>query len=155
MYAPSVFRCSTTMTFSRFFPPRHLIALGTAILVGIPSAAQAALISHWEFDGSFIATVGTDGTGVNGAGFGPDRFGNPDSALSVNGASQQYVSVAGGGGLDGLQAGTIAFFAQWNGIQDSACCNSSANVAGRQGNGCHRLRPRRPGMYLNPESAGQ
>lgn len=117
------------------FPIRSLVTLGAVFLVGLSLEARAALISHWEFDGNFNATVGTNGTAVNGAGFGADRFGNPNSSLSVNGASEQYVSVAGGGGLDGLQAGTIAFFAQWNGIQDSACCSSHANVAGRQSNG--------------------
>jgi hypothetical protein len=31
---------------------------------------------------------------------------------------RNFVSVPGGGGLDGLQTGTIAFWVKWTGIQD-------------------------------------
>lgn len=98
-------------------------------------AAQAALVSYWPLDGDAQAAVGTDGTLVNGPTAAADRFSTPGAAISFNGASQQYVSVPGGGGLNNLQEGTISMWVKWSGSQDPACCSSNGDVLGRQFNG--------------------
>ncbi len=101
-----------------------------------PPLARAELISHWPFDGNFDEIVNSrNGTGVNDPTFAPYRLGNVDSAVAIDGTLQQSVDVLGGGGLDGLQSGTIALFVKWTGFQDAACCNSVGDVTARQSNG--------------------
>ncbi|NIQ97840.1 MAG: hypothetical protein GWN87_29520, partial [Desulfuromonadales bacterium] len=108
-----------------------LIALGSTHF-----AAHADLIRHWPFDGSFEELVeGDDGSGVGTPAFAEDRGSAPGKAISFDGGSQQYVEVPGGGGLDGLNTGTISFFIKWTGFQDAACCNSSGDATARQSNG--------------------
>ena len=101
------------------------------------SLPPATLVSHWKFEGTFDDSVGqSHGIELNGAGFSAGRTGVPASALFVDGLSQQYVEVAGGGGLDDVQEGTIAFYAKWSGEQDNACCGGTfGNVLSRQSNG--------------------
>ena len=111
-------------------------ALLAAFLGATSGEVSAELISHWEFSGNLEAGVGErDGTDVNGVTFDADPFGNPGSALAVDGSAQQYVEVPEGGGLDDLQEGTIALFVKWVGEQDAACCNSVGNILARQSNG--------------------
>ncbi len=120
--------------------PRLMAAFAPLLVVGatIGPLPAANLIGHWEFDASFAATVGTNATGVGGAGFTADRFGTPNSALAAvnTGASSgQYASVAGGGGLNNLQSGTIAFWVRWLGTQDVGFGNMYGGVTSRQDNG--------------------
>lgn len=85
--------------------------------------ARAALIEYLPFNGSADAAVGTNGALVATTGvlptFTADRYGNANSAVQFSGSTddQQRVTIAGSGGLNNLQAGTIAFAVKWNGIQ--------------------------------------
>ncbi len=110
------------------------LAAGVAA-AALATDAGAALVGHWEFDNTFNATVGTNATAVNGASFGTDRNGNPNSALSVVGTSGQYASVADGGGLNNLQTGTIAFWIAWSGTQDLGFGGVAGAATSRQDNG--------------------
>lgn len=113
---------------------RYLGSALAAVLV-TAQASRAELIRHWEFDGDFTESVAEDhAIPVNGAGFGTDRFGIPNMALSVNGGLRQYVKADGGGGLNNLQAGSISMFVRWVGTQDANGFGSNANVTGRQKN---------------------
>src|SRR4030095_3429746 len=69
---------------------------------------SATLFSYWRFNGNAMPTRGTSGTLVGAATATTDRNGAAGGALAFNGASQQYVNVAGGGGLNGASAGTIS-----------------------------------------------
>lgn len=114
---------------------RHTSRLALFALALTSASAQAALVGYWPLDGNANAVVGTNGVLNNGVSVGTDRNGAPGGALSFNGALQQFVSIAGGGGLDGAQQGTISMWVQWNGTQDAACCGGTAgNVLGRQNN---------------------
>src|SRR5207247_2815664 len=70
---------------------------------------NATLVAYWPFNGNAMATRGVDGTVVGAVAPAIDRNGTAGGALAFNGALQQYVSVAGGGGLNGAPAGTISF----------------------------------------------
>ena len=100
--------------------------------------AQADLVGYWPFDGDAAAVVGMDGVPLNGP-IAPalDRLGMPNGALSFAGASQQYVDIPGGGGLEGAGVGTISMWVQWLGAgQDAACCGGAVGpVLSRQQNG--------------------
>lgn len=115
----------------------HRIAwFALALALSIGGAAEGALVGYWPLDGNGTAEVGTSGVLVNGPVAGLDRNGNPGGALSFNGAAQQYVSIAGGGGLNAATQGTVSMWVQWNGVQDAACCGGTAgNVLARQSNG--------------------
>src|SRR6188474_3681691 len=78
--------------------------------IAAQARAQTGLIEHLPLNGNGTAAVGTSGTLVNGPTAAEDRFGIPSGALAFSGFSQQYVSVAGGGGLNALQAGTISMY---------------------------------------------
>jgi len=113
-----------------------LVVAITACVFVLADPVHAALIGHWPLDGNGNATVGTNGTLVGGPTGAPDRNGVANAAMSFNGAAQQYVSIPGGGGLDGATQGTISLFVKWDGIQDSACCGGThGNALGRQNNG--------------------
>jgi hypothetical protein len=111
-----------------------------AILVGgllcLAATARAALIESLPLDGTTNATVGTSGTTPNGAAYTTDHSGNANGAFEFTPGgttSSTYVSVAGGGGLAGLTTGTIAFWAEWTGTQETACCGGISGVmVGRQ-----------------------
>lgn len=94
---------------------------------------NATLVSYWPFDGTANATRGTGGTFVNVVTPTSDRNNAPGGALAFNGSA--YVSVAGGGGLNGAPAGTISMWVKWSGTQDADCCGSYGAVLARQGNG--------------------
>ena len=96
----------------------------------------ATLVGFWPLDDNAEAAVGTDGSLVNGPRFSADRKGVPDSALRFRGNRQQRVDIAGGGGLDGANAGTISMWVRWSGTQDADCCGGTAgSVLSRQANG--------------------
>src|SRR5438067_230712 len=63
----------------------------------------------------------------------PDRNGVAGGALAFSGS--QYVSVAGGGGLNAANAGTVSMWVKWSGTQDADCCGSFGAVLARQANG--------------------
>jgi hypothetical protein len=71
---------------------------------------------------------------VNSPTFGPNQYGVANSAIQYASSGPSYVDVAGGGGLDGLQSGTIYFTAKWTGTQ-TAGVNSWGDVVARQQNG--------------------
>jgi hypothetical protein len=96
---------------------------------------NATLVSYWPFDGNATATLGVSGTLVGAVTATADRNGTAGGALAFNGVLQQYVSVAGGGGLNGASAGTISLWVKWAGTQDADCCGSFGAVLARQGNG--------------------
>ena len=112
-----------------------LIAAIVVGLFALADPARAALIGHWPLDGNGNAAVGTNGNLVGGPVGAPDRNGIANGAMAFNGAQQQRIEIAGGGGLDGAASGTISLFVKWDGIQDSACCNSHGDVLARQNNG--------------------
>ena len=85
---------------------------------------QATLVSYWPFDGNATATRGESGTFVGAVTAAADRNGEAGGALAFNGSSQQYVSVPGGGGLNGAAAGTISLWVKWTGTQAGDCCNT-------------------------------
>jgi hypothetical protein len=69
---------------------------------------------------------------VNGPSATTDRNGNTGGALSFDGSLEQYMSIAGGGGLDNLQAGTISTWVKWTGTQDASFNSLSyGNVTAR------------------------
>jgi hypothetical protein len=111
-----------------------------ALLCGSP-AARGQLIEHLPLDGDANAAVGTSGTlaGTPTPTPAPDRNGTASGALSFassSGGEGGRVEVPGGGGLAGLETGTIAFFVKWTGPQDAACCGGQfGSVTARQGNG--------------------
>jgi len=107
------------------------LALATGFAWGANSQAQS-LVGYWEASGTPDATVGTDGTLQDGAGFAPGKFGQ---GFSFGGPSD-YVSVPGGGGLNAATEGTVSMWVKWSGSQDPACCGGTAgNVLARQQNG--------------------
>ncbi len=107
-----------------------------ALVTSFAGGARAELIRHWPFDNSLAELVASDdGTAVGDVTFAPDRDGNADSALSVDGSLFQYVSVAGGGGLNALATGTVAFWVKWSGLQDGGFGNMFGVVLARQNDG--------------------
>jgi hypothetical protein len=72
---------------------------------------NALLLSYWSFDGNATATRGTSGTFSGTISPTVDRNGTAGGALSFTGS--QYVSVAGGGGLNAAQKGTISMWVKW------------------------------------------
>ncbi len=96
---------------------------------------NATLVSYWLFNGDAAATRGTGGT-LNGAvSAAVDRNGAPGGALAFNGTLSQFVSVAGGGGLNAAAQGTISLWVKWTGTQDGDCCGSFGAILARQANG--------------------
>lgn len=95
---------------------------------------NATLVSYWPFDGNATATRGTSGNLLGGPGAAADRNGAAGGALAFDGVSQ-YVSVAGGGGLNAATAGTVSLWVKWTGNQDGDCCGTFGAVLARQGNG--------------------
>ncbi|MGI8603049.1 MAG: lamin tail domain-containing protein [Verrucomicrobiales bacterium] len=95
---------------------------------------NATLLSYWPFNGNATAARGTNGTFVGAVSATSDRTGAAGQALAFSGLTQ-YVSVAGGGGLNGATAGTISLWARWNGTQDADCCGGFGAVLARQSNG--------------------
>lgn len=111
-----------------FFP-----ALAALVCLVFANPAEAGLVSYWPLDGNATATMGTDGTLLNGPTPTTDRHGTPGGALAFDGTLQQYVEVAGGGGLDGAYVGTISMWVSWTGIQDADCCGGTyGSVLARQ-----------------------
>ncbi|MDB6034265.1 MAG: hypothetical protein JWM16_4603 [Verrucomicrobiales bacterium] len=96
---------------------------------------NAALVSYWPFNGDAAATRGTSGSLIGGVVAATDRNGTAGGALAFSGASSQYVSVAGGGGLNAAPAGTISLWVKWSGTQDADCCGTFGAVLARQANG--------------------
>ena len=100
-----------------------------------PGDNGAALVSYWPFNGDATATTGTDGTFSGAVSAAADRNGTANGALAFNGAAQ-FVSVPGGGGLNGAASGTISLWAKWNAaFQDADCCGGFGAVLARQNNG--------------------
>lgn len=74
---------------------RALAAGEVRELCDLPSVCQIGdLVAHYPFGGGFgdASTNGLDGTPFGGIGFGPDRFGNASSALSLDG-TDDWVSI--------------------------------------------------------------
>ncbi len=100
------------------------------------TCSYAELIRHWPFDNSLDDIVVPDsGTAIGAVTYAPDRNGNADSALSIDGSQAQYVSVTGGGGLNALTTGTIALWVKWTGLQDVGFANIYGAVSSRQHDG--------------------
>ncbi|HKX61968.1 MAG TPA: lamin tail domain-containing protein, partial [Verrucomicrobiae bacterium] len=95
----------------------------------------ATLISYWPFDGNAAATRGTAGSLVGAVAGAADRNGSANGALAFTGTLSQYVSVAGGGGLNAAAQGTISLWVRWSGLQDADCCGTFGAVLARQANG--------------------
>ncbi len=115
---------------------RVCATLAIVMLASTPCFAQ--LIGHWTLDGNAVATVGTNGTLMNGATGTADRFGQANGAIIFDGLND-FVSIPGGGGLDNLQTGTIAMWVRWDGAsQDQGNATYSQNfgaILARQKNG--------------------
>ncbi len=95
----------------------------------------SGLVGYWKLDGNGAAVAGGTGALVNGPQSTTDRNGADGGGLAFDGASQQYVSVPGGGGLNGATSATVSMWVQWNGTQDAGWGNRNAAVLGRQNNG--------------------
>jgi hypothetical protein len=118
------------MTQNRFLP-----VLITALLSSAAHAvAQTGPIEYLPLNGDGSAIVGTAGTLVNGPVPATDHFGTPGGALAFAGVSRQYVSVAGGGGLNNLQVATIVMYVKWTGPQQASAAGFG-QVLARQSNG--------------------
>jgi hypothetical protein len=118
---------------------RFGLAFGFALLAVLSlaavDAARAELLSYWMFDGDATATVGVDGTLVGTAGAptaATDRNGVAGGALAFDAADQQFVSIPGGGALNGAQAGTISMWVKWTGEQ-TGTQHGIGTVMARQG----------------------
>ena len=97
---------------------------------------NATLVSYWPLNGNASAVRGANGSLIGGGATAADRNGQAAGALAFIGTSQQYVSVPGGGGLDGASSGTISMWVKWTGVpQDADCCGTFGAVLGRQANG--------------------
>ena len=96
---------------------------------------NATLVGYWPFNGNATSLRGTSGTLVGAVATTTDRNGAAGGALAFNGAQSQYVSVAGGGGLNAANQGTISLWVKWTGTQDADCCGTFGAVLARQGNG--------------------
>ena len=100
-----------------------------------PGDNGATLVSYWPFNGNATASRGSDGTFSGAVSAAADRSGAVDSALAFSGAAQ-FVSVPGGGGLNGAASGTISLWVKWNAVfQDADCCGSFGAILARQSNG--------------------
>ncbi len=95
---------------------------------------RATLVGYWPFDGDATAWRGANGSQIGGVAVAADRHGT-NGALAFVGGLQQYVSVPGGGGLNGASAGAISLWVRWSGAQDADCCGSFGAVLARQANG--------------------
>lgn len=108
-------------------------------LLATDHSARAGLIEYLPLNGTTTAPVGTSGTPVNSPTYGPDQNSAANGAINFapgGSSSSSYVSVTGGGGLDGLNTGTIAFWVKWNGTQEQFCCGADYGaVTARQSNG--------------------
>lgn len=51
------------------------------------------------------------------------------------GGKDDYISVAYGGSLNGVNQGTMTMWVKWNGIQDTDVCGQYGDILGRQANG--------------------
>jgi len=98
---------------------------------------NATLVGYWPFNGNATGLRGTSGTLIGAVATTTDRNGAAGGALAFNGAQSQYVSVAGGGGLNAANQGTISLWVKWTGTQtqDADCCGTFGAVLARQGNG--------------------
>ena len=95
----------------------------------------ATLVGYWPFNGNATALRGTSGTFAGAVFTTTDRNGIAGGALGFTGGSSQYVSVPGGGGLNGASQGTISLWVKWAGTQDPDCCGTFGAVMARQSNG--------------------
>lgn len=124
------------VSFHRTFSFAVLLACA-----GLPVVAQASLIGWWEMNGNANATVGTNGS-LSGLLFSTpvptiDRFGTSSGAVSFCGDyAYDYMNIPGGGGLAGLQTGTIAFWVNWVGNQTASSYGAGA-VLGRNKSGSY------------------
>jgi len=115
----------------------HTIGLGSKVnRASGGDALDKGLVGHWTFDGSDISgTRAKDRSGNNNHGTVTGAIstsGKIGQALTFDGVDD-VVSVAGGGGLNALQSGTITFWTRWNGTQDPGYSNSVYGaVTGRQ-----------------------
>ncbi len=96
---------------------------------------NATLVGYWPFDGNATGQRGGNGTLVGTVSATTDRNGAAGGALAFNGASSQYVSIPGGGGLNAAAQGTISLWVKWTGTQDADCCGTFGAVLARQANG--------------------
>lgn len=95
----------------------------------------ASLISYWPFDGDAKAIRGSEGSLVGAVVPAVDRLGAAGGALAFSGIGK-FVSVPGGGGLNGAAYGTISLWAKWNAVsQDADCCGGYGAILARQENG--------------------
>jgi len=97
--------------------------------------APLGLVSYWPLDGNANALVGTSGTLVGGPVAAPDRNSVAGGALAFDGTLSQRVQIAGGGGLNNAQRGTISMWVKWAGTQDGDCCGTFGAVLSRQQDG--------------------
>lgn len=83
--------------------------LGTSFLTLTQMVSNAALVWHSEMNGNADAVVGPNGVAVGSPTATADRFGNPDSAVKFDGATDYYnlgtISTT-------LSAGSMAFWAR-------------------------------------------
>lgn len=105
-------------------------------MMSVAQVSQASVVGYWPLDGDATASVGTSGTLVNTPMPGLDRNGLPNGALDFVAADLDYVSIAGGGGLDGSGLGTLSAWVKWDGLQDAGCCGGNfGNAITRQSDG--------------------
>lgn len=117
---------------------KSMLRRATGVLLGgllMVSSASGDLVGYWPLDGNSEAAVGVDGVDNNGNTPANDRNGNANGALSFDAFDQQWISIDGGGGLDGAEEGTISMWVNWDGVQDGGCCNGFGTVLARQSNG--------------------
>lgn len=92
------------------------------------------LITYYPLNGGASDVAGGTEASVFGAQPAEDRFGNANGALYFDG-EDDMVQVAGGGGLNARQSGTIALWAKWEGSQDQTYGRKYGSVLGRQSDG--------------------
>jgi hypothetical protein len=120
----------------RYFALRFVFAV-----LALAPATRAALVEYLPLHGNTLATVGRTEWPSTARRPTSDQNGTPNGALAFFPTASitdgNFVSVPGGGGLDGLQTGTIALWVKWTGIQDQSCCAtfSFGVVTARQSNG--------------------
>ena len=131
-------RRSSFRAFADRAIPLNTLPFGFRVARDLGSAdRQGTLLSWWPLDGNALAFpgLGVDGTLVGGVIPTQDRNGFPGGALRFSGAPSQFVSVPGGGGLNGATEATIGIWVRWSGVQDDDCCGTYGAILSRQSNG--------------------
>jgi hypothetical protein len=99
------------------------------------AGTPTGLLGYWPLDGDATAVIGTSGIMISNPVPALDRNEIAGGALAFDGALQQRVQIAGGGGFNNVIRGSVSLWIKWSGLQDVGFGNSFGAVLGRQQDG--------------------